>query len=285
MGGIATHHQQGYIAKNVAKVEDIISVDAQVEIRIKPDQIRIVLAITEGAETPLECEQKVFSKIESLRNALIKLGVPKQDIVDDFIAILPRYEFVIETIEGQKVAVEKLKDYHIQSNLHVQVLNDEMAMKAIRSAFQLNVTDIISFDYWSKEIDSVKEKALDLALSKVESKSKKLFGATFQAMPTPINVTSETEVILPPDLYASFENSFSQTLTQRYNRNREQLPEIRAFRPKHTFYKGYTNKNLDVNSKHLAMSCEITVVSNVRQYFASPVAKEYRILESNIAKK
>ena len=159
----------------------------------------------------------------------------------------------------------------MQSNLHIKVPNDDLAMRAIRAAFKLNITDIIAFDYWSKELDAVKQKALEVAIEKAKSKAQLLLGQTFDDMPAPINVTSDTQIVMPESLYVSFDNSHSQTLTQGYNRG--DLPVITAFRPKNTYYKGYIDKTADQQPDSVSLNCEISVVSSVKLIFASPVSQ------------
>ena len=252
------------------RIEDYIQVDSKVELRVKPDQIRIVLAVSDNAKTSAECEEKVFSRIKQLKEALTEIGVKPDDVVDDFIAVLPRYKYVVENLEGEKVAVETLMDYGMQSNLHIKVPNDELALKAIRAAFKIDITDIIAFDYWSTELDAVKQQALKQAIEKANSKAQLILGQTFDEMPTPINVKASTQLIMPDSLYQSFNNSFSQTLKQNYRGN---LPVITAFRPKNTYYKGHVDPSSDQQPDTVSMHCEISVVSTVQLFFASPVNK------------
>ena len=56
-----------------------------------------------------------------------------------------------------------------------------------------------------------------------------------------------------------------------YNRRRD-MPTIKAYRPKMTFFQGLQS-NADVNPKSPAMRPEINVASTVRLYFQSPAKK------------
>lgn len=284
-GGLTHHQQQTPTAPKIAtipkaEITDVVTVRSSVELRVAPDQIRIVLAITDDGKTSTECETKVFEKIQKLKKGLESLGIPSQNIVDDFIAVLPEYKYEVETMEGTKVAAERLYKFNMQSNLHIKVENDVQAMKAIREAFKQGVTDIIAFDYWSKELDDKKAEALSQAIVKTKAKSKLLMDETFEKSLEPINVTSATRVVMPDGLYQSFSNSYSQTLTQqRYGKTRD-LPVIKAVRPKNTYYKGYFNEFGDQHSPDVPMRSEITVVAEVEMHYASPVAKEYRQLKA-----
>lgn len=254
------------------KIEDFILVDSKIELRVKPDQIRIVLAVGGDGPTSSECADQVFQKVDNLKSSLIEIGVKPEDLVDDFIAVLPRYQYFVDELNEEKVAVEKLVDYSMQTNLHIKVPDDAMAMRAIRAAFQLNITDIIAFDYWSQDLDARKQQALETAISRAKEKAKRLLGATFDELPAPINVKSSTKIIMPESLYETFANTHSQTLTQ--NRRTNNLPVITAFRPKNTYYRGYFDRVADQQPNTVPMSCEISIVSTVELFYASPAIKQ-----------
>ncbi len=262
-----------------ATVQQYIEVSATVEQRVTPDQIRIVLAVTDQGTTPSECEKKVFDRVSRLRSALIEQGVPEADIVDDFIAVLPEYRFDIESLEGKNCAVEKKSGYHMQTNLHIRVPDDQRAMQAIRTAFAQDVADIIAFDYWSSQLNEIRDEVLERAINQAGLKADRLLDAAFDQRPRPVNIDASTEVVFPEQLYNSFENANAQMIAQPF-RNRDSLPVIHAFRPKNTYYRGFTGPHTDRQSDQLPMQSEISVVANVRLYFASPVAAEYRQLEN-----
>ena len=267
--------QQSALPEFNPMIQQYIQVDATVETRVEPDQVRIVLAVTHDGKTPAECKEAVFSKIDQLRSALVSSGLKKEDIVDDFIASLPRYEFKPEDRGGRKYSVEFKSGYSMQSNLHIKAENDAAAMKVLQMAFDLGISDIIGVDYGSSTLDAAKTDALKQAISKAQEKSELLL-SVFEKRPEPINIQSATEVVQPSANYVSFDNSNSET----YRYGKKDLPEIRAFRPKNTFYKGYFNPQADVQPNDVAMKSEITLVSKVSLFYASPVAKEYRALEA-----
>ena len=159
MQGISPEVVQGYIA-----------IDGQAELRVKPTQIRVVMAVTAEGTTPADCKRQVADRITTLATAWRKMGISQENIVEDFIAVLPRYAFEIDRIHDREVAVEKKVGYLMQSNLHLAVKDDARAMAAIHIAFENDVADIIAFDYWSKELDPMKVRARAEALKAARDK-------------------------------------------------------------------------------------------------------------------
>src|SRR5690606_27766358 len=80
--------------------ETYIAIDGRAEVRVRPTEIRIVLAVTEEGETAQVCREAVDVSIARLKAAWSEIGVADETIVVDFIAVLPRYAWHIEEQSG-----------------------------------------------------------------------------------------------------------------------------------------------------------------------------------------
>lgn len=247
-----------------------IAIEGQAELRVAPTEIRIVMAITGEGETAEQCQAATDATVERLRSAWLKMGVPESAIVEDFIAVLPRYEWSVENQQGAEVAVEHRAGYRMQTNLHLAVPDQVRAKAALRQAFQAGVTDIIAFDYWSKDLDAVQQQARQQALAAARGKADLLLQPLLAERPPAINVQEQTLVFYPASLYDSFANSFSEEMTPALRRN---MPQIRAPRPQNTYYRGLFGSR-DLQPRDLPMKPEISVVSTVRLYFDSPASRK-----------
>ena len=249
--------------------EGYIAIDGRAEIRVRPTEIRIVLAVTSEGETAQECQQTIEATIGRLKTAWSKLQIEPENIVEDFIAILPLYEWNLEKRGGIDVGVEKRIAFRMQTNIHLAVPNDATAPAAFTAAFEQGITDIIAFDYWSRELDAIRVKAREQAVKAARDKSDVLLGALFDERPPVINVQEQTTIRYPESLYHSFVNSYQEDVTQAWNRA---TPFIRAYRPRNTYYRGL-NSDGDIQARELPMHPEISVISTVRLYFESPAAQ------------
>lgn len=250
--------------------EGYITIDGRAEIRVRPTDVRMVLAVTSEGETAGKCQQAINAEIENLRAAWSEMGIEPERIVLDFIAVLPRYEWKPEKHGAVDAEVEKKVGYRMQTNIHLAAHGEAEARGALAKALELGLTDIIAFDYWSKGLDKVKVNARAEALKSARSKADALLGVLFNERPPVINVQEQTTVRYPESLYHSFTNSYEGAITGGTRRN---VPHIHAYRPHNTYYRGlYTDG--DVQPDQLPMTPEISVISTVRLYFKSPVAKD-----------
>ncbi|MBC7855723.1 MAG: SIMPL domain-containing protein [Pirellulaceae bacterium] len=248
--------------------ESFIAITGKAEVRVKPTELRIVLAVTAEGETALDCQKTVDATLAKLKAAWTKLKIPPEAIVVDFIAVLPRYEWKMEKRGEENVGVEKKSGYRMQTNVHLAVAGDKEALPALGAAFEQGVTDIIAFDYWSKELDAVKEQTREQALSAARGKADMMLKVLFTEQPPVINVQEQTTVHYPDSLYHSFTNTVDEDVIPAHWRGQT---IIRAQRPKNTYYRGFYSGG-DIQPRDLPMKSEISVVSTVRLYFESPAA-------------
>jgi uncharacterized protein YggE len=249
--------------------ERFISIDGRAEIRVRPTEIRIVLAVTSEGETAQECQQTIQATLKRLKAVWADLEIAPKDIVEDFIAVLPLYQWDLERRGDMEVGVEKRVGFRMQTNIHLAVPNDARAPAALTAAFEQGVTDIIAFDYWSRELDEIKLKAREQAVKAARSKSEVLLGALFDDRPPVINVQEQTAIRYPESLYHSFENTLEEAVNPAWRRD---VPFIRAYRARNTYYRGLYSDG-DVQARELPMHPEISVVSTVRLYYESPAAR------------
>ncbi|NQU23877.1 MAG: SIMPL domain-containing protein [Candidatus Nealsonbacteria bacterium] len=248
-------------------IENYVTIVGRAEIRVRASSIRAILALTSQGTTAAECMKTSREKEKKFVGSLIELGIPKEKIFMDFISMLPVYEWKTEQREGQAFLVEEISGYLVQSNAHVEVDDETQAGTVVQAAFEQGITDIISFDYWCDTLDGQKIAAQKKALAEAKRKAEMLLSAHFEKTPEPLNIHEKTEVVYPKSLYESFSNSYAETI-HRNNYNRS-LPEIHAFRPKNTHYRGFFAET-DAQDSRLPMRPEISIVSTITCYYAAP---------------
>lgn len=245
-----------------------ITITGSAVVRVVPEELRVVMAVMSEAETSVECQSKNQATVTTIRNAWKALGTSDGKIVEDFISMLPRYEWSFEQQLGREVAVQKLAGYRIQTNLHIAVKNETAALAAVNAAFKHGVNDIVTFDYWSSKIDSAKKEARQKALQAAKEKSETLL-AIFDSPPPVINVIEATGAYNPQQLYQTFENKLAESYRGSWNND---IPQIWAYSAKQSFFKGLES-NVDVQANGLPMSPSIVVASEVQLFYQSPATK------------
>jgi uncharacterized protein YggE len=250
---------------SVAAANSHITVDGKCQKRVTPTSMRLIWAITSEAQDAASCRKETQSKVEKMTASLLAMRLDKEDIFEDFISAIPRFEWTFESKDGENILIEKQTGYRMQTNLHIAVKTNEQAMKVIEQALAQGLTDLIGVDY-AADLEQVQEEARRGAIAAAKKKAETVLNAVFDAEPKVINVQEQTQVWYPHELYRSFENVASNNLTTRYDDRRNR---VEAYRPKNTYYAGQT-KPADKKSYALPMKPEIVVESRVVIYYQSP---------------
>ena len=265
--------QENFAELTTEAAQSYIVVEGKSVLSVQPTAIRIVLAVTHEAKTSKECKTAIEGKIAELRPLWIQAGIKDENIVEDFISILPRYEFEAKELGGQQVAMEKKVGFLMQTNIHLAVKDDVEASKVLDVAFENGITDVIGFDYWSEQLDLKKQEVRAKALKVAKDKSKILLDGLFEKTPRVINVQENTIVVKPAQMYESFTNDSSASYQANYW-SRKNMPLVQLARPKNTYYRGNL-PNAGTQAAKLPMRPELSVVSTVKIYYESPAAEAF----------
>jgi hypothetical protein len=246
---------------------EYISIDGRAEVRLKPTAIRLVLAVIAEGENGKQCQRDSEANIARLREAWAKIGIGPERVAEDFVAAVPRYEW--KRNDNGSVEMEKKTGIHLQTNVHVAARGEDEARVAITRAMEQNVTDIVSCDYWSKDLDEAKVKARQDALAAARRKADSLLGTLFSEQPPVVNVQEQTTVKYPESLYRSFSSQRDNWL--RMGGYWGGIEAAEAANRSYTYYR-LPNSDADASPRELSLTPEITVVSTVRLYYKSPSA-------------
>ena len=274
---------------------DIIEVHGSAVIRLKPEKVRVVLAVFTEADKPEDCHAQNIAAVKKVRDAWRTIGIEDDKVVEDFIAMLPTYEWFfekrmakltnaeewIEELMGKDkedreeykpdffdLAIMKQTGHRIQSNIHLETDSESNAMKAINVAFKNGVKDIIAFDYWNSETDDTRKEAMSKALEEAKSKAEILL-SVFDEKPSVLRVRELTEVVQPSSQYKTFVNILDDEFTKaRWSG----YHKIKEHAPKQSFYRGVP-ANADLQAKGLPMEPSIVVTSKVTIQYRPPGSK------------
>ncbi len=245
-----------------------IMIRGTAERALPPSELRLIWAITTEDAEPPRCRELLRQQVDAVREAWRPLGISPDQIVEDFISAIPRFEWQDEVRGDVTLLVEKRTGYRVQTNLHVRAQDDRHALQIVDAALAAGVTDLIGVDYLA-DLTEIQVETRRAALEAARAKSQLLLAPLFSEMPQPINLTEQTRVRHPDQQYVSFQNVAADEYQGSYGDNRRR---IFAYRPKNTYYRGSTGA-ADDRIYELPMSPKIVVESTVQIYYLSPAAQ------------
>ncbi|HET9480253.1 MAG TPA: SIMPL domain-containing protein [Candidatus Polarisedimenticolia bacterium] len=249
--------------------EHYITIQGSVELRVAPEQVQVVFAVFTEAETAAACQGANAQKRTAVSEAWRAAGLLQGEPLADFIALLPVYRWRLEERAGEKVAVESVGAFLLQTNLHVTLPDETSALRAVELAMQQGVGDVLAFDYASPQLDALKAQAQELALAEAQRKASLLLPAIFgPESPRPINVHETTTVLPPRDQYRTFEKVYAPSIDVPYLGDHS-IVRMPSHRPRNTWLDPDLG-SADRKPATFPQGPEIAVRSEITLYYAAP---------------
>lgn len=270
-GGFGTSYNPNRTAtSNNLNSDGAIQVSGASKISVKPQALRLVLALTTKGESADDCSQDIATRIKAIRQSLSTINIADKDIVEDFIMVKQSYQWEIKKQDNRDFLVESENGFRMQTNLHILCKNETTALDAIRRAFKQGVKEVVSFDYWHEDLDRYKQEALKKALAAAKSKSEILL-SVFDKRPRVMNVGNKISVSHPSSQYKTLvpDKTDSNRVYSYTN-----VPKVFAEHPSITFYQG-DNTYSDDSPPSPPMDPNISVVATVTLTFESPREREF----------
>ena len=175
-----------YVSKETKKCEiRILKVNGRGMVEAEPDMAVISLGVITKNKNP-EIAQNLNEEISRrLINALLQLGVAKQDIKTSSYTIYPEYDY----IEGTQI----LTGYNVTHNLEIKVKDISMVGEVINTAVKNGANQINKVDFTLKDDKYHYNQALKLAVKEAASKAQAITAAmkvNFDSIPCSITEQS-----------------------------------------------------------------------------------------------
>ena len=144
---------------NPKVAEGYITIEGRAEVRVRPTDVRVVLAVTSEAETAPEvpANHRRRRSIACRRHGP-RWGSGRSGSSSTSSPFCRAMQWSPEKHGNIDAEVEKKVGYRMQTNVHLAANGEAEARAALAKALEQGITDIIAFDYWSKDLDDVKVK-------------------------------------------------------------------------------------------------------------------------------
>lgn len=142
--------------------------DAKVLINIQPDAYIAVFAVQQEAQTAIECNKLITTRIDKFISALGKTGIKAEDIFVDMIAQAQIYDF---DVQGN-VASEYKKGFEFKKNVVIKFTDNKQLDKISLLAAEQEIFDLVKVDYIILDIEKVQNQLREAALLVLQNKKK-----------------------------------------------------------------------------------------------------------------
>lgn len=200
---------------------------------LKADNYVAIFNITQVGKTTEEVNLLMDERIkQALRNIANK---PSVNTFVDMISFVPVYAFETEKKVFSKNTYNEIpKGFELKKNLHVSYTDPNLLNEIITSLSKYEIYDLVRVDYFSKEMETVKNDLMERASTVLKEKLQRyetLLDTALDSLPK--QITDVYRVVLPIERYKSYQayNSSSLNLKKPGNVNQTEKSVTLYYQP------------------------------------------------------
>jgi uncharacterized protein YggE len=201
--------------------------EASVLMNVKADEYVAVFAVTQEAETPRDCNQKMDRIIGEFREALKPLGVGESDLFVDFVAQNKIYGYKVDN----NVAKEELAGFELKKNISVHYRDKLLLDRLVLAASQAKIFDLVKVDYVVRDTESIQDRLVQEAADVIKRKAaryEKLLG--IKLLPPPQVYAEKPSIYYPAEMYQSYTAYESEQVDRDLYRSKYLVQDLRKSR-------------------------------------------------------
>jgi uncharacterized protein YggE len=201
--------------------------EASVLMNVKADEYMAVFAVTQEAETPADCNQKMDRTVNEFSAALKPLGIGESDLFVDFVAQNKTYGYRVDN----NVAKEELAGFELKKNISVHYRDKLLLDRLVLGAAQAKIFDLVKVDYIVRDTESVQDRLMQEAtevIKRKEARYQKLLG--IHLLPPPQVYAEKPSIYYPSEMYQSYAAYESEQVDRDLYRSKYLVQDMRKSR-------------------------------------------------------
>ncbi len=186
---------------------------------VKADSYVAIFSTTQVGKTTEEVNELIDKRIDDALK-LIKQK-PNVETFVDMISFVPVYELESEKkVFSKRNYNEVPKGFELKKNIHIEYKNQDDLNDFIGILANQEIYDLVRVDYFSTQTESIKKQLMTKAKTILKEKQKnyeELVGGSFAQIDK--NVSDGYRVVLPVEMYKSYQSYSSSSLNLRKGAN------------------------------------------------------------------
>ncbi len=167
-GGSNNYLNQAIQKRSVSTNDSTLNITVSILLNKVADSYMVTVGVNQEAETALECNKAINTRISNLKKSLLPFEVEEKDVYVDFISQTKIYDYEL----GDKQAQQFMSGYEIKKNIIIRITDIDYIDQLIELAAKQDIFDIVKVDYVDADIDATYNQLYKEALTLLKSRKK-----------------------------------------------------------------------------------------------------------------
>ncbi|WP_338812032.1 SIMPL domain-containing protein [Bernardetia sp. Wsw4-3y2] len=179
--------------------------EATVLMNVTADEYVAMFHIEQKGKELKDVQENMDKRIANFQKGLIELGIKENEMIIDFLSLVPEYEYDVEKKFFSRTYNEVPVGFELKKNVHVRFKDNKILDKIIAKAAENEIYDLSKVEYFIKDTDILYQKLRKKAFE-IIAKKEKLYDSLNIKLSKAEKVADENfQTFFPFDRYRSYE--------------------------------------------------------------------------------
>ena len=204
---------------------NVVELEATVLMNVTANEYVAMFHIEQKGKNLKDVQENMDKRIADFQKGLAELGIKENEMIVDFLSLVPEYEYDVEKKLFSKTYNEVPAGFELKKNVHIRFKDTKILDKIIAKAAENEIYDLSKVEYFINDTDILYQKLRRKAFEMI-TKKEKLYDSLNITLSKAEKVADENfQTFFPFDRYRSYEaiskgkTSFSKNSTVN-NKNR-----------------------------------------------------------------
>ncbi len=179
--------------------------EATVLMNVTADEYVAMFHIEQKGKELKDVQENMDKRIANFQKGLIQLGIKENEMIIDFLSLVPEYEYDVEKKLFSRTYNEVPVGFELKKNVHVRFKDNKILDKIIAKAAENEIYDLSKVEYFINDTDVLYQKLRKKAFEIIAEKEK-LYDSLNIKLSKAEKVADENfQTFFPFDRYRSYE--------------------------------------------------------------------------------
>lgn len=146
--------------------------EATVLMNVTADEYVAMFHIEQKGKKLKEVQENMDKRIADFQKGLLELGIKEDEMIIDFLSLVPEYEYDIEKKLFSRTYNEVPVGFELKKNVHIRFKDPKILDKIIAKAAENEIYDLSKVEYFIKDTDVLYQKLRKKAFEIITKKEK-----------------------------------------------------------------------------------------------------------------
>lgn len=183
----------------------LIELEATVLMNVTADEYVAMFHIEQKGEGLKDVQENMDKRIANFQKGLLEVGIKEDEMIIDFLSLVPEYEYDIEKKLFSRTYNEVPVGFELKKNVHVRFKDNKILDKIIAKAAENEIYDLSKVEYFINDTDILYQRLRKKAFDMIAQKEKLYDSANIQLSKANKIADENFQTFFPFDRYRSYE--------------------------------------------------------------------------------